>query len=266
MSASEIVLGTGPVKVGSDGDALRAALGRALGERLGMPARVVATRSYAELLDHVARGVVQLAWMSPALGLRAVDGHGATALASCVRAPGSDFYGVIFVRAASKIRTPEELRGASVAWVDVDSCSGYLFPRLALQKRGLAPTKLFAMERFVASHAAVAHAVATHAVDAGATYYNVSGDEWTGDTVLPGWASVTLEPMRSLLQTDPIPADLLVASPAVEPQTRTHLASVLAALHELPAAAAQMQALIGAQRFDPVDLARYDVVRAAMKG
>jgi phosphonate transport system substrate-binding protein len=259
-----LVFATGPVRIGADGDRLREGLGDALGRELGAAVRVVASRSYADLFERLARGEVHLAWMSPALALRAADRLRAEPLVRSVRAPGAQFFGVLFARGDSKLRRLEDVRGTRVVWVDRDSCSGYLFPRLALRAAGLGLDGLFAAERLVGSHEAAARAVVSGEADVGATYYNVVVDEWDESQVAAGWSDITMDPMRVLLRTEAIPADLVLASGAVDAALRARAREVLSGLHLHPRAAPFVQGIFGADRFEPADLADYDVVRRAM--
>lgn len=260
-----VVFGTGPVRLGTQGDAVRASFAAALGARIDRDVRVVAAQSYADLLSLLARGEVQVAWMSPALALRAVEGLGATPLVSSVRAPGSQFYGVLFARGDGRVKKLTDLRGARVGWVDPESCSGYLFPRLALVASGQSLAGLFAEERMFGSHDAVARAVASKQIDVGATYFNVVEDEWDGGQVAAGWSEITFDPIRALLRTELIPSDLVVAAPSLDAASHARIASAMAALHENPVAAPLVSKLFGAFRFEPADLTRYAIVRDAMR-
>lgn len=262
---SKLVFGTGPVRLGPDGDRLRESFASALGQALQQDVRVVAAQSYADLRRMVSRGDVQVAWMSPALALHAVDELGAAALVSSVRAPGSQFYGVLFGRGDGRVKKLEDVRGARVAWVDRESCSGYLFPRLALVANGLALPGLFAEERLLGSHDAVARAVAKGEVDVGATYFNVITDEWDEGQIAAGWSEISFDPMRALLRTELIPADLVVAGASVDEALRARLVSALCGLHGNARTAPLVTKLFGAFRFAPADLSRYAVVRAAMR-
>ncbi len=53
----------------------------------------------------------------------------------------------------------DALAGKRVAWVDRDSCAGYLFPKLELLERGRPPDSLFVGQCFLESHIRVVRAV-----------------------------------------------------------------------------------------------------------
>ncbi|MBK8169733.1 MAG: phosphate/phosphite/phosphonate ABC transporter substrate-binding protein [Sandaracinaceae bacterium] len=260
-----LIFGTGPVRLGADGVKTRSGLGAHLTKVLGLPVRVVAAASYADLLGQLSRGEVHLAWMSPALALNACDELEAMPLVSAVRSPGAQFYGTLYVRADSNMKTPEDLRGKKIAWVDTDSCSGYLFPRIALAAEGIDVPSFFGEEKLLGSHDAVGRAVAQRAADVGATYMNVDDDAFTGSTILAGWCDVTTDPMRTILRTDPIPSDMVIASRELDAGWREKALRALTSLHEDPDVVRLVKHLFGAIRFEPAQLARYDIVRRAMR-
>ena len=124
---------------------------------------------------------------------------------------------------------------------------------------------LFAEERMLGSHDAVARAVAHGEVDVGATYFNVVTDEWDDGQVAAGWSEVTFDPMRALLRTALIPSDLVVAAPSLGDAERRRLGKALGSLHDDARIAPLVSKLFGAFRFEPADLTRYAIVRDAMR-
>lgn len=257
---------TGPFSADVGVEALRVQLGEVLADSIGTPVHVTAAPSYADLLASVARGEVQIAWMPPGMVVRALDDHGATLLCGSVRARGPRYHSVLFVSAKSQHRELEDLRGGLVAWVDPDSCAGYLFPRMALLERGLDPETFFASQQMLGSHDAVVHAVDEGAVDAGATFANYpAGAEPLGRPQSAGWfAPLYPAAMRPLLTSEPIPSDAVVATRDIDETTRTRAAETLTRLHTLPGGATLLEALFNAARFEPTDAGQYDSVRRAL--
>jgi phosphonate transport system substrate-binding protein len=227
------------------------ALAELLEARIGVPIDVVSFADYASLEERLHGGAIDLAWLPPALAVRAVDAKVATMLAELVRAPGAFFYGTLYVLAASRWHRADELRGARVGWVDRDSCSGYLFPRQALVLRGLDLGRLFATERFCGSHVEVARAILSGEIDVGATFLNMD--------------ITTDEPMRPLLTTDPIPSDVLCVGSAVSDEVRLRALDALIGLADDARGKAVLKELFSAERFEPADERRYASVRAAMR-
>lgn len=263
-----LIFATGPVHLDEDGDDLRAELGSALAKVLGEPVEVRAEASYAGLLERVLACEVAFAWLPPALFVRA---HAAGVLPAVLRAErsgGAHYRSAIFVRSESAITRPSDLRGTRVAWVDRESCAGYLFPRLALRRAGVDPDVCFASEIFAASHARVVHAVATGAVDAGATFVQLEdpSDPARGLS-LAGWnAFAAPRSMRAVLISEPIPSDAIGIGASVPEARRAEIRDALAAFHERPAGLRLMRQLLGADRLVPGDADDYAPVRAALEG
>jgi ABC-type phosphate/phosphonate transport system substrate-binding protein len=70
-------------------------------------------------------------------------------------------------------RSLAKLKGASIGWVDRESCSGYVMPRLFLAASSLDLKTLFSSEMFLGSHSAVVDAVVARRVQVGATFCSV---------------------------------------------------------------------------------------------
>ena len=225
----------------------------------------MATRSYAEVSDRLARGAAQLAWMPPAVFVRAEASVHLQLLAAIDRAHGAGYRGVLFVPSGSAAQAPGELLRQRVAWVDPDSCAGFLFPRIALAQRGLDPDSTFSELRILGSHGAVVRAVASGQADVGATFVELrTPDDASSAVVRAGWSGSPV-PMRPVLITDPVPADVVVATRVVSPDARERVASTLAGLGARPDGAAVLRELFQASALEPVDAAEYVPVRSALR-
>ena len=241
--------GVGPIAAGDDRAKIRAHAESALARAAGSHAMLIVTQTYKELEEKLARGELDLAWLPPALCVRAIE-RGATLLLGCVRASEKTYRAVLFVRADSTRRTPADLAGACAAWVDPDSCSGYLFPRIALSEDyALDPATLFAEEKMLGSHAAVIAAVLEREADCGATF-----------------ASGVPEDTRWILTSAPIPSDAVCASAAMDRARRDALGIALADLHRSPDGALVLRDLFDVARLEPALPRHYDLVRRAMAG
>ncbi len=242
-----------------------AELGRLLGAQLGLDVRVEPCADYPSLEARVRAGTAQLAWMPPALAVRALDEGLAVLLAEVVRGTGPHFFGTLFVRADSPWKRVEDLRGTRVAWVGPDSCSGYLFPRQALVLRGLDPGRFFGSEIFCGSHAEVVRRVAAGEVDVGATFFNMDLTRSDSGAMSAGWYDASDVAMRPLMTTDPIPSDVLCAARDLDPALRTRALAALLGVAADPRGQAALRLLFGAERLAPAVEAPYAAVRAAMR-
>lgn len=264
MARTKLTFATGPVRLGYDGVRMRSGLQSVLSNRFGTLVDVVATASYSDLLAHLASGVVHLAWMSPGLGVYASDKIQSVPLMSAVRAAGQEFFGTLFVREDSPIVTAEDIRGTRVGWVDSYSCSGYLFPRMALKARGFDLRGFFANQHMFGSHEEVARAVEAGDIDVGATYINVSPGESGRGGAFAGWGALRGVSMRPVVRSEPIPSDLIVAHRRLDEKLMADAVEIFATLHEDAEAARVANYIMGSERFEKVDIRRYDVVRTAL--
>lgn len=261
-----IAVATGPIRLDADGDRARSLLAGLLARALGgVTVEVRTALTYSELLGWLGRREVHVAWIGPALLVHAQSRFGVEPLARVVREGRASFRGALFVRDDAAARSVEELRGKRVAWVDPDSCSGFLFPRIALAQRGHDPDRLFGGLRILGSHAAVARAVAEGQADVGATHVELLDPDDAGSRIVrSGWSAVDV-PMRAVLITDPVPGDVLVATREVEASARARLRDALTSLHETSEGATILGTLFQAGSLVAADASDYAAVRDAMR-
>lgn len=260
----------GPFSLDEEGDDLRDRFAARLSKALGRPVRVEAASSYADVRALVARGEAHLAWLPPAIFVQLEREAGAHLLAAIERSQGAGYRGVLFVHKDSAVRAPEELANARVAWVDPQSCAGYLFPRLALKARGL--TSLFSEEKFLGSHGSVVHAVMRGEASAGATFGQtapIAPGAPTGAQpalAIAGWYPYAgAEGMRAILVSDPIPSDVICASVRALDADELHdVREALLHLHEDAEARELLDELLGGPRLIAAHTVDYDTVRAAV--
>jgi len=130
--------------------------------------------TYKDLVDECERGELAIAWVPPIATAKLRSRGTVTVLALPLRR------GAVCYRAAL-ITRPEgpaslaDLKGTSIGWVDRESCSGYVMPRLFLAASSLDPRTLFSSETFLGSHSAVVDAVVARRVQVGATFCSVDG-------------------------------------------------------------------------------------------
>jgi len=162
--------------------------------------------------------------MPPAAYVEAAR-RGARALAVSSRLGKTAYQSAIIARADAQIFGIEDLRGRSIAWVDRDSASGYLFA-MAEIVRSIGAGAL-GREHFVGSHRAVCEAVADGWAAAGATY--VVLDE-TSRLATAGWherLGPRSDEIKVVAYTRPIPGDNVACRPAIDRALRASLTHAL---------------------------------------
>jgi phosphonate transport system substrate-binding protein len=234
-----------------------------LGRRLAREVRPVVFGDYQALVDAIAEGEVDLAWMPPISFVRAAErGSGVIALAE--RYGRATYESAIVVRADSPIVEVAQLRGRSLAFVDRDSASGYLFAADLIGQELGPPDAVLAEQHFQGSHRAVCDAVRRRWVDAGTTYVVRDAE---GRIVYAGWLDLSASadaPLRVLATTSAIPCDAIAHRPGLAPGLVERIATtfVEAGDDEGRAILTEIFHTTGMMR---ADLRIYDPVREAMQ-
>ncbi|HEY4178570.1 MAG TPA: serine/threonine-protein kinase [Kofleriaceae bacterium] len=213
-----------PVKFGMS-PALGAAVARAAGDRvaawlrkrLDRDVKSIVLGDYQALVDAVADGEVDFAWMPPVPIVRAIE-RGAGVLGTALRYGRATYESAIVVRPDSPIQTLEDLRGKRIAFVDKDSAGGHLYAA-DLISRELGPIEeVVAEQHFTGSHKAACEAVQRGWLDAAATY--VVSDT-SGTLMHAGWREIPelreLGELRAIRISDPIPGDGVAHRPGLAP-------------------------------------------------
>lgn len=162
----------------------------------------------------------------------------------------ADYHSVIFTRSDSGIKRLEDLRGKTIVFEDAGSTSGYLLPKLFLQRRGL---KLTEKGRFSPDNAAT---------DVG--YIFARSQEKLVDAVLAKQAAAgafsdddfgALDEKKRvdialLAQTERLPRHLLSVRTDFAPALAGRLETILLAMHEDAEGRKILQKTDGTTKFD----------------
>jgi phosphonate transport system substrate-binding protein len=159
------------------------------------------------------------------------------------------FHSALIVAAGSSYQRLTDLEGARAAWVDEDSASGFLLPRIALARAGVDPRRAFSAERFFGSHEAVARAITRGVSDVGATY---AGVDASGALTRAPWLSLEAEEaarVRVLARIGDLPSDATVARAGLPAAKRERVARALLAMSSRPKHRPLLARLFGIERF-----------------
>lgn len=156
---------------GGNPEALRAQsleLAKALQAQLNIPVNFYISKNYAGLVDAMKNKKVDFAFFSSSTYVLAEQQAQAKVLLKKVwTAPY--YYSVVVVPANSKIKKLEDLKGKKIAFVDEKSSSGYLYPQVALRKKGLSD-KDFKEVVFSGNHQSSIQMLESNKVDAAAVF------------------------------------------------------------------------------------------------
>ena len=143
-----------------------APLGAYLSRALGTEVKFVPVTDYAAVVEALAGGHVDLAWLG---GFTFVQAHRrAGAIPLVQRAEDATFHSKFIAAKGSGIGSLKDLKGKSFAFGSVSSTSGHLMPRHFLLQAGIDPEKDFSRFAFSGAHDATAKWVESGKVDAGA--------------------------------------------------------------------------------------------------
>jgi phosphonate transport system substrate-binding protein len=157
-------------------------------------------------------------------------------LLKAVRRGNPWYYGAIIVRDDSPYRKLKDLRGKSIAWGDIKSFSGHIYPKSEVMKSGINPESFFGTQRHLMNHPSVVVAVFNNQVDAGAVFSNnTEGTDGAWTQLLRNPAEAAQ--IRVLLYTPPIPGDTVSVSSiyfSEYPQQTQLMMNAILELHEDP--------------------------------
>ncbi len=179
-----------------------------LGRRVGRPVELRVVKSYHALREELVVGRLHLANMPPLQFVLAQHARpDLKVLVSNLYEGSGSYQALLITRDDAKIATAAELRGKHFCYVDRESTSGYLLPRLYLRKHGLDPDRAFASVRFSGDHIAVMKEVISGRCDAGAIY--------SGAMNVAYQHGVASSRLRLLTAVGQLPYDLICASPTL---------------------------------------------------
>jgi phosphonate transport system substrate-binding protein len=148
--------------------------GKVLSRLTGVPVRVTVASDYAAVIEALRNRTADLAFVHPGGYVLASREAKATIVVRNLWHGKSSFTSRIFVLKESGIKSVEELRGRTIAFVDPASSSGYIYPMVLLIQRGLVknrdPKTFFKEVVFSGAHDASMRALLNGHVDAIASF------------------------------------------------------------------------------------------------
>ena len=171
-----------------------------LEERLEESVTVYTATDYTGIIEAMRKNRLDIAWFGPMSYYLAEREANAEAFVIGVQPGGSaKYHSIITVPENSNANVLEDLRGATVAFVDPASTSGGLVPRyMVKRKTGLMPEEFFGRLIWAGSHDAAQLAVKNNTVDAAA-----GADMIYERMVRKGL--ITVETNRIIMTSDPLP-------------------------------------------------------------
>jgi phosphate/phosphite/phosphonate ABC transporter binding protein len=170
----------------------------------------------------VREGKVDVAWLPPIVLVRLAEA--VTALGSILRGGRTSYLSALIVRADSKIKSVEKVRGQRAGWVDPWSAAGFVLPRVKMAALGLDPRTSFRTETFFGSHRAAIEALTAGACDVVGTYARAND---SGEIKHGAWDEVQGAKVRVLRSMGAIPPDVIAVRRNLLPQIHEKLLAAL---------------------------------------
>src|SRR5712691_4626174 len=233
--------------------------GRVLGTLVGVPVRVTVASDYAAVIEALRNQTADLAFVHPAGYVLANREAKAMILAKNQWHGKTTFSSRFYVRKDSGIKTLEDLRGKTMAFVDPASSSGYIYPMVLLIQRGLVrnrdPKTFFREVVFAGSHDASMRALLNGHVDA-IVSFDLAREQYLKDPA-------ERERITWVAETPPIPEAGIAARAGLDPATFAKVRDALLKIQG-PPYAALLKRLYDIDGFEPAEDREYDPVRAAI--
>jgi len=226
----------------------------------GIPVRVTVASDYAAVIEALRNHTADLAFVHPVGYVLASREAKATIVVRNLWHGKSSFTSRIYVRRESGIKTLEDLRGKTMAFIDPASSSGYTYPMVLLIQRGLVknrdPKTFFREVLFAGAHDAGMRALLNGHVDALASF-DMAREQYLTDPV-------ERERIIYIAETPEIPEAGIAARAGLDPATFAKVREALLQIRA-PAYAALLRRLYEIDGFAPAEDRDYDPVRAAVE-
>jgi phosphonate transport system substrate-binding protein len=235
-----------------------------LRKELGMEIEPFVATDYTGIVEALRVHKLDVAFLAPASYVLAKNEADIKVILKSERKGIPFYYAAIITRADSGIKTLDDLRGKTFAFGDSLSTTGHVFPRKMLKERGIDPTRDLKQILYSGGHDATVLAVLNGKVDAGATYANSpDGNDTAWMRYLKDPADV--KRIRAIAFSEPIPADNLVVSGALDPQIVKRLEDIFIELSRDAKGKTMLRDLYQIDGFVPATDQDYDSVREAFK-
>src|SRR5438128_1035938 len=234
--------------------------GRVLGQLVGVPVRVTVASDYAAVVEALRNQTADLAFVHPAGYVLANREAKARIVAKNQWHGKTTFTSRIYVRKDSGIKTLEDLRGKTMAFVDPASSSGYIYPMVLLIQKGLVrdrdPKTFFREVVFAGAHDAAMRALLNGHVDSIASF-DMAREQYLSDPA-------EREKITFVAETPPIPEAGIAARDGLDPAAFARVRGALLQMRG-PAYAALLKRMYDIDGFEPAEDRDYDPVRAAVE-
>jgi phosphonate transport system substrate-binding protein len=233
-------------------------LGEHLKQATGMDVQFTPVTDYAAVVEGLATGKIDLAWLGGFTYVQAKLRTQGGAIPIVQRAEDERFTSRFIVPAASPVRSMSDLKGKTFAFGSPSSTSGHLMPRHFLLQAGIDPDRDFKTVAYSGAHDATVAFVASGRAQAGVL--NASVMDKLVESGHPNAAKV-----RVLDTTPPYHDYNWTVRPGLDPALTRKLAAAFLSLDPARPEHKELMALQRASRFVPTQPSNYDGIEKAAR-
>lgn len=254
---TELVLGMVPSReAGAIADSLDP-LAKLLSERLLIPVKTFISTDYVGLVEAMGNGRVDIGFFGPSAMVQAMDRYGAVPITASVRYGSSTYKTQFNVQCNGPVKTFEDFRGKSIAFVDPGSSSGYQFPYVFLKNKYGIDANTDMSSIFAGSHDAAALAVYNGDVDIATSFNDVRED-------LEKDYPDIMDKVCVMGYTGDIPNDGQVVRKGLDSTLTKNIQQALIEIAQTEDGQKLVNDLFNVTAFAPVTSAAYDPVREVL--
>jgi phosphonate transport system substrate-binding protein len=226
-----------------------------MSEKTGLVVTAEVGTDFAATREAMGAGKAHIGWLNTFNYVLANEKYGVEVGLVTVRYGLNSYKGQINVRKDSGIESLDDLKGKVMCWVDPNSTSGYIIPRIMLQANGINPDTDFSQTIEAGSHNNVVTQVYNGDCDAGATYSDArsSIEEDVPDVK---------EQVVILAETTDIPNDSVSFIKDMPADVREQLVTALLEISQSEEGQAALESLYSIAGLEAADDAFYDGFRA----
>ena len=230
-----------------------------LAKKVGIPIKVYMPTDYLGVVEALRNKTADLAFVHPAGYVFASREAKAQIVAVDVWHGKTSYTSRFYVRKDSGIKTLEDLRGKTIAFVDPGSTSGYVYPMVMLIKKGLVkardPKTFFKEAMFAGTHEAALLALLNGSVDAVASF-DLAPQQYLKD-------KERVDKLAYVAETEPIPEAGMAVREGLDPALVKKLHDSLMAFNA-PEYRPILKDFYGIDGFAPAKDSDYNPVREAI--
>lgn len=230
-------------------------IARMVSDKTGLTIKANVGTDFAAVREAMGANKAHIGWLNTFNYVLAHEKYGVNVALVTQRFGATTYKGQIIVRADSGIKSLADLKGKVMCWVDPNSTSGYIIPRITLKANGIDPDKDFSKTVEAGSHNNVVTQVYNGDCDAGATYADARS------SVEKDLADVK-EKVVVLITTTDIPNDNVAFTKDFPADMRDKIVTALLEIAATDEGKAALKTLYSIEGLQKADDTFYDPFRA----